>query len=362
MRASGSEPGGERPTIVKGPGRIGDAMTRERTATGRASWSVLAGLSFGAVALALLGWRGAVGRVLEPLETAVLLGTLWTALVASGGACWWLVAERGPGPTRERAALAGVATTVATPWVWGALQVAVRIVGAIPDRAMTPLAGGPFTHVSQIGLLVWAHLGVPAAVAGAVVGVGVGHARRVRGSVDDPRPAAVTRAVARRAPALPAGRRPWTAIGAVAFGVAGAIGTHVAVGVLLQGGELALALAIGGVAAATTGGLATWALTASGWDLLWVAAAGATAGVVAIPLAAGPLVVGTAALPSGGEYLPGALARVEWLAVVQFAAVGGGTLAVSLVAWARTAAEVAPVDGASAATRSGARATGESDP
>lgn len=314
-------------------------MKHRTTSVRRVAWSLLAGLSFGTLALVVVAARASMTTVYEPIEVVLHTASNWAGFVVAGGASWWLIAERGPGPTRERAALAGGATAVVAPWLWGALFAAATTANWAPPSAADALGGGPLEVTLQVAVGTWAYLGAPVVLVAAGAAMGLGRIRRGHRSADERPPPTVTGALASRVPLAPTGRRQWVALGAAAYLVAGLLGTLASFGSALAGSGLVLVVTSVAAASAVVGGLAAWALTAGEPDLGRTAATGAGAGMLAVPLASGPVYVGARTLASGGSGTIQVLAGVKFLPLLQLAAVCGGTIAVALVAGYRQATD-----------------------
>lgn len=313
------------------------SMKHRTSSVRRVAWSLLAGLSFGTLALVVIGARTSMITVYEPVEFVLHTASSWAGFVVAGSASWWLIAERGPGPTRERAALAGGATAVAAPWLWGALFAAATRANWAPPSVSEALGGGPLDVVMQVAFGTWAYLGAPAVLVAAGAAMGLGRIRRGHRSADERPPPTVTAALAGRVPLAPTGRRQWVALGAATYLVAGLFGTLASFGSVLAGNGLVVTSVA--AASAVVGGLAAWVLTADETDFGRAAATGAGAGMLAVPLASGPALVATRVLGSAGSGTIQALPQVNYLPMLQFAAVCGGTLAVAFVAGYRQATD-----------------------
>lgn len=306
----------------------------------RAAWSVLVGLAFGAPVFPLVGWLVSTYSAYGPVPTLLGFVDLWAGLVLAGTASWILIAERGAGPTRERAMLAGATIPVATPWLWGLAFLALATAGWTPP-SFGFTREEPF--LSTLGMVVfgvWGSLGVPAVLVGAVVGAGFGRIRRAYSAPDEQWPAAIVATLVRRTPLVPRGRRQWVALGATTYLAGGMVAAFVPFREYLTGTELAVTVASAGVAAAASGWLATRVVTAGEASLRRTVPAGAVAGLLTAPLAAGPVLVATAVL---GKEVFGAGAVLlatdagGLLLLLQYGSLTGGVLSVALgAAYRRT--------------------------
>jgi hypothetical protein len=328
-------------------------MDDQRPTPGRAAaWTVLAGLWFGAAWLMVVATLVVVTRdpmALRPrgYEMADFASFCWVALFLAGGGAWWMLVERRGATDVGSATLAGAVAGVATPWTAGVtsgdaymlLRAANRVVvGFFPVSApgdfFSVLAPGPLSYVvmlARTGLAGWALVGVPAVVAGAVVGRPLGTVRRQAPPSVATRPGLVGDAVARRLPDVTV---PPATLGAVAFGLAGAVGTIGLFRAVLYSPIPSLAMLSAGTAAATTGGFAVRWLHATDTSGLRAGVGGAVAGAAAV------LFGGWLLFLAGQAVRPGVVGEVEAALAVpapfllQFGAVAGGVLTVALVEFA----------------------------